>query len=147
MLLNLKKNTMKRLCLTMGFALVCSLTTAQQWVGDLPLALNSARSSGKKVLLFFATGNACPRCVSIENNVFKDAGFLAFADEYLVLLKPDFDQIDPIQKLHIVEKYNRHGYFPYVVVLDGTGRLLGRLSVYETQTPSEIISELNGIIH
>lgn len=138
---------MKRLWLTMGCVLACSLASAQQWVGDLASALDSARSSSKKVLLFFATENACPRCASLENNVFQDQEFLDFASDRFVLLKPDFDRLDPIQKLHIVEKYNRHGYFPHVVVLDGTGRLIGSLSVYEAQTPSEIVSELKRIIH
>src|SRR5690606_16860692 len=103
---------------------------------------DSARSSSKKVLLFFATENACPRCASLESDVFQHPEFIDFASDRFVLLKPDFDKLDPAQKLHIVEKYNRHGYFPYVVVLDGAGRLIGSLSVYEAQTRSEVVSEL-----
>lgn len=138
---------MKRLCFTIGFALVAGLAGAQQWVEDLPLALDSARNSNKKVLLFFGTENACPRCMSLEKDVFTDAAFLEFARANLVLLKPDFDRADPEQKLHIVEKYNRHGYFPWVVVLDASGRIMGSLSVYEPQSGREVVEELRGIIN
>jgi len=55
--------------------------------------------------------------------VFKSPEFLAFADDNYVMVKIDFsyqqDDKEQLQKnLLIVEKYNKDGFFPHVVVFE-----------------------------
>ena len=42
----------------------------------------------------------------------------------------------------LAEKYNKNGYFPFVVVLDKNGNVLGETS-YKKTSPNEYINELN----
>lgn len=45
----------------------------------------------------------------------------------------------------LFERYNKSGIFPFVVVLDATGKVLGQTG-YKKTTPEEYIKELNTFI-
>jgi thioredoxin-related protein len=122
---------------------------AQQWEKDLDVGLKEAVHQNKKVLLFFSVPEHCDTCVKLEQNIFKSPEFLAFADDYYVLVKVDFSyeqeglSKDQLQKnLLIVEKYNKDGFFPHVVVLNAAAKIALKTEVYNNETPQEYLSLL-----
>ena len=139
---------MKRM---ISIALFCSVLncTAQQWQKDLDIGLKEAAQQNKKVLLFFSVPEHCDTCVKLEQKVFKSPEFLAFASDNYVLVKIDFsyeqeglskDQLE--KNLLIVEKYNKDGFFPHVVVLNKEAKIAGKAGVYNNETPYEYMSLL-----
>ncbi len=122
---------------------------AQQWNDDLKEATREAAMSNKKVLLYFSVSDACEMCKTLEEKVFSSEEFLTFAGQNYILARPVFRENEPMEtkadKLMIVEKYNKDGFFPLVVILDGTSRVLGKTGVYNGETASEFIRSLKSI--
>ena len=129
------------MCGTAGFA--------QQWQKDLNLATAKASSSNKVVLLLFSVPDACDVCDRFEKNVIKSDAFVKYAQENYVLARPDFsgsaDMLTKADNLLIVEKYNKDGFFPWVVILDGNSKVLGKMGLYNDETPEEYIKKLEAI--
>ena len=88
-------------------------------------------------------------------HVVKGAGdntdeFQNLAKDRFVMLKADFprrkkNQLSEAQESHnksLASKYNPNGYFPYVVVLDPSGKVLGQ-SGYEKTSPKAYFNKLN----
>lgn len=126
--------------------------TAQEWQKDLDLGLKAATQQNKKVLLFFSVPEHCDTCFKLEQKVFQSPEFLAFAESNYVLVKIDFSyQSEDLSKeqleknLLIVEKYNKDGFFPHVVVLNSAAKIAGKASVYNNETPREYVSLLKRI--
>ncbi len=136
------------------FILVClafsSLDSqAQQWQNDLQIGLKEAAQQNKKVLLFFSVPERCDVCNKLERNIFKSPEFIEFASENYVLVKIDFsyeteeltkDQLE--KNLLIVEKYNKDGFFPHVVVLNKDAKITHKVGVYSRETPQQYLSML-----
>ena len=123
--------------------------TAQQWQNDLQVGLKEAASQNKKVLLFFSVPERCDACNKLERNIFKSPEFIEFANENYVLVKIDFsyeaeelskDQLE--KNLLIVEKYNKDGFFPHVVVLNKDAKIANKVGVYTRETPQQYLSLL-----
>ena len=123
--------------------------TAQQWQNDLQVGLKEAASQNKKVLLFFSVPERCDACNKLERNIFKSPEFIEFANENYVLVKIDFsyeaeelskDQLE--KNLLIVEKYNKDGFFPHVVVLNKDAKITNKVGVYTRETPQQYLSLL-----
>jgi thioredoxin-related protein len=125
-------------------------STAQSWITDLQVALREANEQNKKVLLYFSVPEACDRCIDLEKNVFSSGDFKKFASDNYILAKADFSgEIDPRTKqenLLIVEKYNKDGFFPLVVILDGSSKVLGKIGIYNNEPPSTYIAHLQAIV-
>ena len=49
------------------------------------------------------------------------------------------------QNLLIVEKYNKDGFFPLVVLLNKEAKKLGNIGVYKNETPSQYIELIHSI--
>lgn len=123
--------------------------SAQKWQKDLDLGLKAAAQQNKKVLLFFSVPEHCDTCVKLEKKIFQSPEFLAFAESNYVLVKIDFSyQSEDLSKeqleknLLIVEKYNKDGFFPHVVVLNTAAKITLKTSVYNNETPQEYLSLL-----
>jgi thioredoxin-related protein len=140
---------MKRLFLLI--VLLCFLpeSYAQQWHTDLQHGLKEAGQQNKKVLLFFSVPERCDVCNKLEQNIFKSPEFIEFAIENYVLVKIDFsyeaqeltkDQLE--KNLLIVEKYNKDGFFPHVVVLNKEAKIIKKMEVYTSETPEQYLSLL-----
>ena len=127
-----------------------TLAQAQQWHKDLDLAVNKAAHAQKMVLLLFSLPEACERCEKLEKNVIASDEFKAYAKEYFVLAKPDFSESASIEtktdNLLIVEKYNKDGFFPWVVILDSNAKVLGKIGLYNDESPGEYIDKLKSTI-
>lgn len=120
---------------------------AQQWTTDLNQALKEASASGKEVLLFFSAGDNCESCVNLEKNVLRSAEFEQYASENFILVKQDFQSnADKLEEnLLIVEKYNKDGFFPLLVVIGKNAKSVGHLGAYQNETPQQYIAKLRNI--
>jgi thioredoxin-related protein len=123
--------------------------TDGQWGTDLPTALNQARSQNKLVFLDFTGSDWCPWCIKFTDEVLATPQFAAYAQNKLVLVKLDFPhniaQSDDLkranQELH--DRYNVNG-FPTYILLDASGKELGRQVGYRSGGPDAFIAELDG---
>ena len=122
---------------------------AQEWINDLNVALQEAGKQDKNVLLYFSVPDACDICQQLEKNVLQSAEFQAYAKANFVLAQPDFHESIPLdakaENLLIVEKYNKDGFFPLVVILDKNAKVLGKTGVYNNETPFEYLRLLEKI--
>lgn len=123
---------------------------SQIWNTNIDEAVKEASKTNKKVLLFFSVSEQCDNCISLEKNVFRTDEFGVYASANYVLVKIDFSYKpaggqteETIEKnLLIVEKYNKDGFFPLVVVLNKNAKVLGKTGIYKQETPSQFISLL-----
>jgi thioredoxin-related protein len=139
----------KRLFLLTLLLCFLPISYAQQWHTDLQLGLKEAAQQNKKVLLFFSVPERCEACNKLERIIFKSPEFIEFAIENFVLVKIDFsyeaqeltkDQLE--KNLLIVEKYNKDGFFPHVVVLNKEAKITKKMEVYTNETPEQYLSLL-----
>jgi thioredoxin-related protein len=141
---------MKKGLFILGCLAICSLDSqAQQWQNDLQIGLKEAAQQNKKVLLFFSVPERCESCNNLERNIFKSPEFIEFASENYVLVKIDFSydaqELTKAQlekNLLIVEKYNKDGFFPHVVVLNKDAKITSKVDVYTRETPQQYLSLL-----
>ena len=111
--------------------------------------MNQARSQNKLVLLDFTGSDWCPWCIKFNNEVLATPQFAAYAQDKLVLVKLDFPrhtpQSDDLKRANqeLYERYNVQGY-PSYILLDASGRELGRQVGYRPGGPDAFITELDG---
>jgi thioredoxin-related protein len=139
----------KRLFLLVFLLFFLPKSKAQQWQNDLQIGLKEAAQQNKKVLLFFSVPERCESCNKLERNIFKSPEFIEFASENYVLVKIDFSydaqELTKAQlekNLLIVEKYNKDGFFPHVVVLNKDAKITNKVDVYTRETPQQYLSLL-----
>lgn len=132
------------------FVLLIMLHTAgycQEWHTDLEAAKKTAAATGKNILLVFSGPEWCTNCTKLDELVWSSPEFKAEAEKSWVLLRADFDQKkgvpDPVNvndmKIILAEKYNRDGFFPFIVLLDKTGRKLGKTGYEDFDTAAAYI--------
>ena len=88
--------------------------------------------------------------MKLDREIFSSAAFKAFSKEHFIMLKADFprkrkNKLPKVQQEknnNLAEKYNRHGFFPLVVVLNEKGEVLGETG-YKKISPTEYIKLLN----
>lgn len=143
---------MRKILITLAL-FACSLSYSQTWKTNFEEAKAAATTENKTILLVFSGSDWCGPCIKLDKNVWQSTEFKTYSDEKLVLLRADF----PKKKgnalpadikngnLALAEKYNKEGYFPLVVVLDKTGKVVAKKG-YENQTATKYISELQAII-
>lgn len=125
---------------------------AQNWQNNLNKAIREASQQNKKVLLFFSVPEYCDSCIKLEKNIFKSEAFLKYADQNYILVKIDFSNKSNVESnelmaenLFIVEKYNKDGFFPLVVLLNKDSKVVGKTGVYKNETPEQYLSMLQKI--
>lgn len=143
---------MKKL-LGIAFLLTASISFGQTWKTNMEEAKTTAAAQNKNILLVFSGSDWCAPCIKLDKNVWQSEAFKAYADEKLVLVRADFpkkkanalpEDIKNSNAL-LAEKYNKEGFFPFVVILDKNGKVLARKG-YENQTAELYISELKAIL-
>lgn len=134
---------MKRIM--MALLLASAPMMAQQWKTDLDEAFREAADSNRNILLFFSVSDACDICRRLDHDVFQSDEFLQYAQDNLVLVKLDFKNQasgDKSDQLLIVEKYNKDGFFPWVVVVNKHQKVVGKLPLYEDQTARQYVAQI-----
>ena len=122
---------------------------AQDWHLDFSEASALAKKQNRPIILVFQGSDWCAPCIKLDREIWSSDEFKAYARDHFVMVKADFPKksknaLSKEQEEHnqqLAEKYNTKGYFPYVVVLDGKGEVMGSTG-YKKVSPSEYIKIL-----
>ena len=133
------------------FAFSTSLV-AQDWQTDFDQAKKIAAAEERPIILVFQGSDWCAPCIKLNQEVWSTEEFKSYAKAHYVMFKADFPRsrknaLSPEQQEQNntrAETYNKSGYFPYVVVLDKDGHVLGTTG-YKKMTPTEYIELLNSL--
>ncbi|GHC59223.1 thioredoxin family protein [Ulvibacter litoralis] len=142
---------MKRIIVALTVMILSmSTTVAQEWQTDIFTAKEMAAKENKPIILVFQGSDWCAPCIKLDREIWSTDTFKKYAAENYVMLKADFprrkknalSEAQTKANALLAEKYNKQGYFPFVVVLDANGKVLGENS-YKKTTPENYIKELN----
>lgn len=132
---------------------ISTATFAQDWQTDFEKSKEQATAENKTIILVFQGSDWCAPCMKLEKEIWETEEFIAYSQKHYVMHKADFprkkknqadsEQVEKNKKL--AAQYNTKGYFPFVVVLDKNGKVLGETG-YKKITPDEYIKLLNSFI-
>ena len=134
------------------FALSLFLTLyaqSQNWQTDLDAAKDLASDENRTIVLVFQGSDWCAPCIKLNREVWSTETFQSYAKDHFVMLKADFPRkkqntLADEQARHnaeLAEMYNKNGIFPFVVLLDAKGKVLGETG-YKKMSPEEYIGHL-----
>ena len=125
---------MKRVLFTLLFTFIgFSSLFAQDWQTNLATAKEIAKKEKKPIVLVFQGSDWCGPCIKLDRDVWSTEEFKKYSKEHFVMLKADFPKrsknaLSKEQQERnnaLAEKYNKNGYFPFVVVLNAKGEVKG----------------------
>jgi len=132
---------------------ICLLTylpsIAQDWQTNIDTAKQIATEKNRPIILVFQGSDWCAPCIKLNREVFSTETFKNYAKDHFVMLQADFPKKKKnalpeelqLKNNALFEKYNKQGIFPFVVVLDKSGNVLGETG-YIKADPSRYISHL-----
>lgn len=134
----------KSFLLILMLGMVATMVSAQEWQTDFDKAKDLAAQKNLDIVLVFQGSDWCAPCIKLENEIWSSDEFISLAKDHFVMLKADFPRkrrnaLPPEQQKknqQLAEKYNQSGYFPFVVVLDKNGKVLGQTG-YKKLSPKE----------
>ncbi len=140
---------MKRISFVILFLLSSTAIFAQDWTTNFEEAKILASKKNQNIVLVFQGSDWCGPCIKLDREIWSTDIFKEFSKSHFVMLKADFprkkaNQLDSEQiqrNTLLAEKYNPSGYFPFVVVLNSDGKVLGETG-YKKVTPTEYIAQL-----
>lgn len=141
---------MKQLFLiSASFFFLVTSVHSQEWQTNFSKARELATKDHKPIILVFQGSDWCAPCIKLDREVWSTEAFKSYAAAHYVMLQADFPRksknaLPPAQQeanAKLAETYNKNGIFPLVVVLDETGKVLGKTS-YKKMTPREYIALL-----
>lgn len=144
-----KNLTMRKFILIAFFGFFITSLNAQEWVADYDEAIKMATEKNRNIVLVFQGSDWCAPCIKLEREIWSSEDFKTFASGHFVLLKADFprkranllDKTQQDKNNKLAEKYNKAGNFPFIVLLDANGKVLGETG-YQKITPKEYITLL-----
>jgi len=124
-------------------------SNAQEWQKDYNLASQEASEKIRPIILVFQGSDWCAPCIKLDREVFQTETFQLYAKDHFVMLQADFPKKrknalpEDQQKKNnaLAEKYNPRGIFPFVVILNSEGKVLGETG-YMKASPSQYILHL-----
>lgn len=138
--------------LSVALLFLATITTinAQEWQTDFAKAKEIASKEERPIILVFQGSDWCAPCIKLDREIWSTEAFKKYAAKHYVMLQADFprkksnalSETQTKANAALAEKYNKQGYFPFVVVLDSDGKVLGESS-YKKTTPENYIKELN----
>lgn len=140
---------MKKIVLLFAAILFSITLSAQEWQTDFETAKELSSEENRPIILVFQGSDWCAPCIKLDREIWSTDEFKAYAKDNLVMLQADFPRKkknalpDEQQQKNnqLAEKYNNKGYFPFVVVLDKEGKVLGEAG-YEKTSPEAYIEKL-----
>lgn len=128
---------------------VSTMSFGQDWITDFKKAKEIATTKDQKIILVFQGSDWCAPCIKLDREIWSTDTFTAYAKDHYVMLQADFPrkkknalpEAQATANAQLAETYNRQGIFPFVVVLDAKGNVLGQTS-YKKIAPKEYISHL-----
>ena len=126
---------------------------AQDWQTDFTKSKEMATKENRPIVLVFQGSDWCAPCIKLDREIWSTEAFINYSKDNYVMLRADFPRSrkntlsDPQAKANaeLAEIYNKNGLFPFVVVLDKNGKVLGETG-YKKSTPEAYIEELNSFI-
>lgn len=126
------------------------MTFGQEWQTNFEKAKEIASAEEKTMILVFQGSDWCAPCIKLDRAVWSTETFKDYAAEHFVMIQADFPRKKKnalseeltMANAKLAEIYNKFGIFPFVVVLDSDGKVLGETS-YKKTTPQNYIDELN----
>ncbi len=131
------------------FLLISVTGFSQNWLTDFEMAKKNAKNDDLNIILVFQGSDWCAPCIKLDKEIWDTEEFKTYSKNHFVMLKADFPKrkknaLSVDQQAHndkLAEAYNKNGYFPYVVVLDENGNVLGSTG-YKKSSPKEYIKIL-----
>ncbi|CAH8282080.1 thioredoxin-related protein [Mariniflexile fucanivorans] len=139
----------KAYCLTVLVFIMSLFVSAQDWSTNFEDAKQLASKDNENIVLVFQGSDWCAPCMKLDKEIWSTKEYQNLAKNHFVMLKADFprkkanklsEELE-LQNKKLAETYNNQGYFPYVVVLDKTGKVLGSLG-YEKTSPTQYYNKL-----
>jgi thiol-disulfide isomerase/thioredoxin len=118
--------------------------TTAVWETEFSSALRLAKARNCHVLIVYTGSDWSPWCQKMDAEVYSQPEFGKYSREKFVLLKLDYLRHTPMsvaaftQNDELAQRYNVTS-FPNVVIIDASGKLLGRLSGYREGGPANFI--------
>lgn len=142
---------MKKFFLVLS-VLFTSLLFSQEWKLDFEQAKKLAIEENKNIVIVFSGSDWCAPCIKLDRNIWQSEAFKKSADENWILVRADFprkkaNQLEDNQMAKnrkLAEKYNIEGSFPLVVVIDKTGKILGKMG-FKNVSPEEYIKMIHAV--
>src|SRR5437868_9919616 len=100
------------------------------WLTSLEQAQKEAQAKNRLLLMDFTGSDWCGWCIMLDKEVFSKQEFKDYASKNLVLLEVDFPKAKQMpaetveQNRHLAMQYQIQA-FPTIVVLDGSGKVVG----------------------
>jgi thioredoxin-related protein len=140
---------MKKITTTILLLASFLMVNAQEWQTDFEKAKEIATKKNQKIILNFSGSDWCAPCIKLDREIWQSDEFKSYAKDNFVLLKADFprrknnklSEEQQAKNNKLAETYNSNGHFPFVVVLDNNGNVLGTTG-YHKVTPKEYIKIL-----
>lgn len=138
-------------------SIMCTIATtnAKQtaWFYNKTEAHTYANEHKLPVLYVFAGSDWCKPCIQLKQNILVSDTFQAYYPTKMAILYLDFPQQKknqlPVelkkQNEALAEKFNKSGFFPYLVLVDSNEQPIGNL-YYKHQTPTEFIHQFEAIM-
>ena len=125
---------------------------SQNWMADLEESKKLAVVGNKKIILVFQGSDWCAPCINLDKKIWNSEEFKEYAKNNYVMLRADFprkkknalSEIQQKKNNGLAALYNKNGYFPFVVILDKSGKKLGEMG-YLKISPNEYINKINSI--
>lgn len=142
---------MKKILL-LTFVLFSSLVFSQNWKLDFEEAKKLATEENKNIVLVFSGSDWCAPCIKLDKNIWQSETFKNAANENWIIVKADFprkkanklEESQTNKNRKMAEKYNIEGSFPLVVVLDKSGKVLGKMG-FKNVSPEEYIKMIRSV--
>lgn len=123
--------------------------TGYEWETDMETAKLKAAEQNRNIVLVFQGSDWCGPCIKLSREVWDTEEFGAYASDHYIMLQADFPKRkkNALSKEHqaknnaLAEQYNPNGHFPFVVLLNKEGKVLGETG-YEKKKPAEFIALL-----
>ncbi|HEV2694006.1 MAG TPA: thioredoxin family protein [Verrucomicrobiae bacterium] len=121
------------------------------WHRNLIYLLQKAGTENKLVLLDFTGSDWSPWCIKFDQETLGSAKFAAYANAKLDFVKVDFPrqtpQSDDLKRANVgLADFFKIVNYPTCILLDPSGRELGRQTGYLPGGPDVFISELEGFV-
>lgn len=144
---------MKKALLLLTALTFSIMVSAQEWQTDFDAAKQISSKENLPIILVFQGSDWCAPCIKLDREIWSTEEFKTYAKDHLVMLLADFPRkkkntlpdVQQQKNNQLAEKYNKQGYFPFVVILDKEGNVLGEAG-YEKTTPLAYIAKLESFV-
>ena len=141
---------MKKTLLISLFIITAFSASSQNWLTDLEEAKHEATKFNQKIILVFQGSDWCAPCIKLEREIWSSEEFISYAKDNFIMLKADFPRkkknalpkAQQEKNNDLAEAYNKNGYFPFVVILDKAGKVIGETG-YLKISPKEYVDHIN----